>query len=118
MHVNLHSFLPYVILGRLAFLTLSSLLLLYVYSICVFIHILLHACAGQWKMVLFRSAGAHAVRLGALPPGQAPRPHLTAATSVRAPPSQVTLTFASDLCPVTGRSSQEVRHHNQQSSNV
>lgn len=80
--------------------------------IVVFIHVLLRACAGPWKMVLFRSAAVHVVRRGAPRPGRAPRPPLTVATSVRAPPSQVTLIFASDPCPVTGRSSREVRHRN------
>lgn len=54
------------------------------------------------------SAAAPAVRSGVPRPGQALLPHLAAPTSVPAPPSRVTLICASDRCPPTDRSSQEV----------
>lgn len=66
--------------------------------------------AGQWKMVPSHLAGVHAVRWGAPHPGPPRLPHLTAPTSVLAPPSQVRLIFASDRCPLTGKSRWEVRH--------
>lgn len=66
--------------------------------------------AGQWKMVPSHLAGVHAVRWGAPHPGPPRLPHLTAPISVLAPPSQVRLIFASDRCPLTGKSRWEVRH--------
>lgn len=66
--------------------------------------------AGQWKMVPSHLAGVRAVRWGAPHPGPPRLPHLTAPTSVLAPPSQVRLIFASDRCPLTGKSRWEVRH--------
>lgn len=79
---------------------------------CIFCMRIHTRLADQWKTVLFRSAGVHAARWGAPLPGRAPLPHLTTWTYVQAPPSQVTLTCASDRSPVIGRSSQEVRDHN------
>lgn len=106
--LNLHvKLLLLVNLGRLAFFVF----IIVISTVYLFVHAcLVSTCADQWRMVLFRSAVVHVVRWEAPLPGRAPRPHLTVPTSVRAPPSQVTLIFASDLCPVTGRSSQEVRY--------
>lgn len=80
----------------------------YCTTYCMCIHTFVVVRAGQCQAALSRSAGAYAVRQGAPCLGRAPFQHLTAEISVQAPATQVTLIFASDPFPMTGRNSQQV----------